>query len=256
MIDEAFWVISTFAFIGTTIIMGLITLSFWFFMKEEGRFFFKRAFGNKGIDVIRHEPQSNNLQLIVIKWSGQFFQYGKEMMFFGIEKIINPNTDPKKYFNEIVSRMCTWKGSKRSVLFATDIMSHIITPDLLALVAKSKKHKKYTEAQVMVPTIKTRLEAALQKDEEDEYVDPELVTYLETMNPNDLTEFMEDISGRDAWNAYLTGKRVNELERAKGIELGGAAKIALGLAGVGVVVLIIYLAATGKLENIINMVAK
>jgi len=254
MTDEAFWVISTFAFIGTTIIMGLITLSFWFFMKEEGRFFFKRAFGNKGIDVIRHEPQSNRLRLIVVKWNGQFFQFGKEMMFFGIEKIINPMTEPQKYFNEVVSRMCTWAGSKRPVLFATDIMSHIITPDHLALVAKAKKHKEYTEAQEMVPTIKTRLEAALRK--EDECVDPELVTYLETMKPDDLTEFMEDISGRDAWNAYLTGKRVNELERAKGIELGGAAKIALGLAGVGVVVLIIYLAATGKLETIINMVAK
>lgn len=176
------------------------------------------------------------------------------MLFFGIEKIINPETEPQKYFNEVVSRMCTWAGSKRPVLIATDIMSHLITPDLLALTAKVKKNQEYKEAKKGLSKIKERISKALKTDETEETTTPEIVTYLETMKPDDLTEFMEDISGRDAWETYLTGKRVNELERSKGVDLGGAGKIVISIAAIGIVLLIIYLAATGKLQTMINLV--
>ena len=253
VIDESFWVIATFAFIGTTILSTLITIALYAFMGEEGRFFFKGKFDKKGIDVIRHEPLSNKIRLIRIKWTGQFFQYGKEMIYFGIEKIINPLTEPQKYFNEVVSRSCNWAGLKRPVLFATDIMSHLITPDHLALVAKTKKYNEYKTAQSKLPQIKTKLEAALRKKDKDD-VDPEIVTYLECMKPDDLTEFMEDISARDAWNVYLTGKRVNELERRKGMELGATAKIVLSIAAIGIVLVIIYMVATGQLQEIVGAV--
>lgn len=257
MADEGFWIITTFAFLATTVLSGLVALSFWLFMKQEGRFFFMGNFDNKGIDVIRHEPLSNRLRLIRVKWNGKFFQYGKEMMFFGIEKIINPDTDPKKQFNDVVSRMCTWAGSKRPVLVATDIMSHLITPELLALVAKSRKHNAYNMTESKLKKIFTPIKTAFNKNKgkDEEEQDPEIVTYLETMKPDDLTEFMEDISARDTWDAYQTGKRVNELERSKGMELGKAAKIVISVAAIGIVLLIIYLVASGRLTEIIDTVA-
>ena len=64
---------------------------------------------------------------------------------------------------------------------------------------------------------------------------------------------MEDISARDAMMSYDTGKRVNELERAKtGINLGSTGKIVISLAFIGIVVLVIWMVATGKLDTIIN----
>jgi len=236
-----FWVIGTFAGVFLSIIMGLITISLWVFMHDEGRFFFKRNFDKRGIDVIRHEPLSNRLRLITVKWNGKYFQYGKEMMYFGIESLINPDTDTKRYYNEVISRMCSWADSRRPVLIATDISSHLITPDHLALITKSRKHEEYKTAQKLIPK---RFKLP------DDHKNPELVTYLETIKPDDLTEFMEDIGSRDMFETYFTGKRVAELERAKGIELSGAAKIAISLAGIGLVALIIYMVATGRLQEI------
>jgi len=252
MADEAFWVIATFAFIGTTILSTLITIGLYVFMGEEGRFFLKGKFDKKGIDVVRHEPLSNKLRFIRVKWNGQYFQYGKEMMFFGIEKLINPVKDSERYFNDVVSRMCTWAGCRRPVLFITDTMSHLITPDLLALVAKTRKNKEYAEANKNIKAVTGKLKMSLRKEDKD--VDPEIVTYLETLKPDDLTEFMEDFGGRDTYNAYLTGIRVNELRRSKGMELGGAAKIVLSIAAIGIVLFIIYMVATGQLQEIVGAV--
>jgi len=221
-------------------ILIIVAVSLWIFMGEEGKFFFKRRFDNKGIDVLRHEPLSNRMRLITVKWDGQFFRYKDELLFFGIDKILNPNTDAKKYYNEVVGRMCTWAGSKRPVLFATDIMSHLITPDLLALVAKSKSHEQYEKARLFKG--KHLGDPSIEK-----------VSYLETIKPDDLTEFMEDISARDAMMSYDTGKRVNELERAKtGINLGSTGKIVISLAFIGIVVLVIWMVATGKMDTIIS----
>lgn len=248
--SDATWVITTFIFLFTTVISLLLTAGFWTFMHDEGRFFFGGNFDKKGIDVIRHEPLSNRLRLIRIKWNGQWFQYKKEMIFFGIETLINPKTDPQKYFNEVVSRMCTWADSKRPVLLVTDIMSHVITPDLLALVAKVKKHDNYVKAEKQKQGILARIRG--EQPETDE--DPTTVTYFETMKPDDLTSFMEDISARDGFQVYETGKRVNELERAKGFELGGTAKLVISMAGIALIGVVIYLVATGQLQEIFQTV--
>jgi len=234
---------TTVIIIGVSVVINFILIvavaSLWIFMGEEGKFFFKRKFDNKGIDVLRHEPLSNRMRLIVVKWDGQFFRYKNELLFFGIDKLLNPNTEAKKYYNEVVGRMCTWAGSKRPVLFATDTMCHLITPDLLALASKVRKHSNYDKVKNLAT-----------KHDEDTL---EKVTYLEIMKPDDLTEFMEDISARDAMMSYDTGKRVNELERAKtGINLGSTGKIVISLAFIGIVVLVIWMVATGKMDTIIN----
>jgi len=251
--QSTIWIFTTFGFLVTTIISSLVTLSFWLFMKDEGRFFFKRNFDKKGIDVIRHEPGSNRLRLITVKWNGKYFQHKKEMLMFGIETLINPITDSQKYFNEVIGRMCTWADSKRPVLIATDVMSHLIPPDLLALVIKTKKNDQYAQADSFVEKIKKKL-TKVNPEEGPEPPDPEIVTYLETMKPNDLSEFMEDISARDAYEVYETGKRVTQLNNQNGFELGGVAKVALSLAGIGLVLFLIYLASTGQLETIIDSV--
>lgn len=244
---ETIWIIGTFTGIGTTVLSWLVTISFWLFMKQEGRFFFRRNFDKRGIDVIRHTPGSNNLELIRVKWNGQYFQYKDEMMFFGVESVINPESEAKQYYNEVVSRMCTWLDSKRPVLIATDIMSHLVSPDLMALVSKTRKHAKYEKAR--------KLPAPGWLQLKDEDMEIQKVSYLETMKPEDLKDVMEDLSARDAWQVYQTGKRVNELENKKGMDLGGAAKIAISVAGIGLVLLIIYMAATGRLTEIIDTVA-
>ncbi len=253
--EGTLWIITTFSFLATTIISWLVTISFWMFMKAEGRFFFKRNFDKKGIDVLRHEPLSNRIRLITVKWNGQYFQHGKEMILFSIEKLINPDDDAKRYYNEVIGKMCTWADSKRPVLIATDTMSHLITPDLLALAARTKKNEEYETAKKQIPNLITKIKNQLTKvDPTNENVEPEIVSYLETMKPDDLSEFMEDISARDAWQVYQVGKRVNELERNLGLEVGTAAKIAISLVGIGAVLLIGYLVATGQMTEIINTV--
>jgi len=247
------WIFTTFGFLFTTIISALLTLSLWMFMKDEGRFFFKRNWDKTGIDVIRHEPGSNRLRLITVKWNGKYFQHKKEMLMFGIETVINPITDSQKYFNQVIGRMCTWADSKRPVLIATDVMSHLIPPDLLALVAKTKKNDEYTQAAGFLTKIKNRL-TKVDPDEGTNPDTPEIVTYLETMKPDELSEFMEDISARDAYEVYETGKRVTQLNNQGSFELGATAKIVLSLAGIGLILFIVYLASTGQLETIIDSV--
>ena len=243
--SELFFLQTTVVLTIVSFVLAIALLSLWLFMKDEGRFFFKRSFGNKGIDVIRHEPLSNRLRLITVQWTGQYFKYGKEMMFFGIEKLINPKTEPQKYFNEVMSRMCTWAGSKRPVLIATDTVSHIANPDLLALAARAKNYNKYELVKSHVKDMMDFLAGI--KDEK-----ITTITHLETLRPEDLTEFMEDISARDAYQAYNLGKRVNELERSKGIDLGSAGKIVISFAAIGIVVIVAYLIASGQLQEMIN----
>lgn len=258
--NESTWVITTFTFLGTTVLSWLVTASFWLFMKPEGRFFFLRVFDRKGIDVIRHEPLSNRLRLISVKWNGQFFSYGREMILFGVEALLNPQSDAQKYYNQVVSRMCTWAGSQRPVLFATDIMSHLITPSLASLVAKSGKHEKYVEAQEKVLGIFKKnpykeesantvyLEAVNQSEAEDTG-DFKVVSYLETVKPDDLKTFMEDISARDMWQVYLKGKRVNELEKKRLLDISPTT-IAISIAGIALVLLVAYMVYTGRLQAI------
>ena len=117
------------------------------------------------------------------------------------------------------------------------------------MVAKTRKNKEYALANKNIKTVTDKLKLSLRKE-----VDPEIVTYLETLKPDDLTEFMEDFGGRDTFNAYLTGKRVNELERSKGMELGATAKIVLSIAAIGIVLVIIYMVATGQLQEIVGAV--
>jgi len=264
--DVSFWIMTTFGGIIATVLSWVVTAGLWMFMSEEGRFFFGRNFDKKGIDVLRHEPLSNRLRLITVKWNGQYFQHGKELIFFGIETLINPNTDNKKYFNEVIGKMCTWAGSKRPVLFATDVTSHLITPDLLALISRSRKHKDYQGAKeneetrlgkiktALKETIKAKLDLNELTNGETEDTIPEYVSYLETMKPDMISEFMEDIGPRDAWQIYETGKRVNELERAKGFELSPGMKLGLTIGGILLIALIIYLGVTGQLEGMINQV--
>ena len=69
---------------------------------------------------------------------------------------------------------------------------------------------------------------------------------METIKPSDLTQFMEDIAAQDAFDVYKLSKRVNELERSKGIELGPAVKwVITGTMILGVIVLV-YLVSTGQ----------
>jgi len=268
--SESTWVLTTFTFLGTTVLSWLVTASFWLFMKPEGRFFFLRVFDGKGIDVIRHEPLSNRLRLISVKWNGQFFSYGREMILFGVEALLNPKNDAQKYYNQVISRMCTWAGSRRPVLFATDIMSHMITPDLAALAAKSRKHEEYEKARTKVLRIFNRgpykddsanveyLENAVKYAEES---DPQeeagksggitVVSYLETVKPDDLYEFMEDISARDMWQVYQKGKRVNELEKKKLLDIS-AGTIVISVVGIGLLLLLVYMVYTGRLQAIVD----
>lgn len=240
-----------FFFIQTTIVLGIVTvigfmalLSVWYFMKAEGRFFFKRSFDNQGIDVIRHQPLTDRLTLITVKWTGRFFQHAKELIFFGVGNIINPGTDPAKYYNEVVSRMCTWAGSKRPVLIATDVCSHISNPQLLATITKARKHKEYEKADKQVQEYIKFLEKTV-PDEID------TVTYMETIKPIDLTQFMEDIAARDAFDVYELGKRVNELERSKGIDIGPLLKWGITGGMILGVIILVYLVSTGQLQDIL-----
>ena len=262
--SESTWVITTFTFLGTTVLSWLVTASFWLFMKPEGRFFFLRVFDRKGIDVIRHEPLSNRIRLISVKWNGQFFSYGKEMILFGVEALLNPQNDAQKYYNQVISRMCTWAGSQRPVLFATDIMSHLITPDLAALAAKSRKHEEYEEAHKKVLRVFNR-EPYQGESANVEYLENigenpgpdedtggiKVVSYLETVKPDDLLGFMEDISARDMWQVYQKGKRVNELEKKRLLDIS-ASTIAISIAGIGLVLLLIYMVYTGRLQAIVE----
>jgi len=257
--NESTWVLTTFAFLGTTALSWLVTASFWLYMKPEGRFFFMRNFDRKGIDVIRHEPLSNRIRLITVKWNGQFFSYGREMILFGVESLLNPKTDAQRYYNAVVSRMCTWAGSRRPVLFATDIMSHLITPSLAALAAKSRKNEDYEKARLEKPwrpykDPPANVEYLAKAEELLEDTNPgefKVVSYLETIKPDDLKDFMEDISARDMWQVYQKGKRVNELEKKRLLDVSPTT-IAISVAGIGLILLVAYMVYTGRLQAIVD----
>lgn len=248
------WIIATFALGFLTLLSWLVIAALWYLMKPEGRWFFRRGLKSDGIDVIRHEPLSNRLQLITVKWTGRWFQHGKELIYFGIETLINPQTEPEKYFNEVVSRMCTWAGSKRPVLFATDSMSHLITPDFSSLIAKARKEAGYSEARNYMTILEKQIELTRLEREKngEEFVEPEIVSFLETVKPDDLKDYMEDLSARHMYGTYAQGKRVAELERKQGLGMEQLGTIAISLAGIGIVILIGYMIYTGRLQELLE----
>lgn len=208
------WIMTTFALGGTTVLFALIAVAFWYFARKEGRHFIKRGFGGSGVDLIRHEPLSNRLSLTSLKWNKGIWKLGKEAMFFGLDKLLNPDDKEDHLYNKLISESSTWDGSKRPAVIATDVVSFTITPALYAAVAKAENEEDYVKAH---PIIKELGEI---KDRNGKPL-IETVSFLEIISPENLKKYLKDLGPKKMREMFLKGVEANKLANTKPPREGG-----------------------------------
>ena len=208
------WIMATFVLGGTTVIAILFAVAEWYFARQEGRHFIKRGFGGGGVDLIRHEPLSNRISLTSLKWDEGIWKLGKEAMFFGLDKLLNPKSREDHLYNKLISESSTWAGSKRPAVIATDVVSFTITPALYAAVAKAENEEDYVKAH---PIIKELAEV------KDRSGNPmiETVSFLEIISPENLKKYLKDLGPKKMREMFLKGVEAQKLANTKPPKEGG-----------------------------------
>lgn len=205
---------TTFAAGVIAVLFGLIAVAEWYFARQEGRHFIKRGFGGGGVDLIRHEPLSNKISLTNLKWDGGIWRLGKEAMFFGLDKLLNPTSKEDHQYNKLISESSTWSGSKRPTVIATDVVSFTITPALYAAIAKAENEEKYKE-------IKPIIEAVEGIKDEDDNQEIETVSFLEIISPENLKKYLKDLGPKKMREMFLKGVEAQKLANTRPPKEGG-----------------------------------
>ena len=202
--QNSLFIITTFVFGGLTFILLFAIILMWFFMKPEGRFFLKRSFGGGTLDSIRHEPVSNQLILDTLKWNGETF-LNDVGIYYPLTQILNPGTKSQQIYNKIVSTAARWKGSKRPVIFTTDLMSFAVSAEFYAAIEKAKNEDQYKKIRPFLQNLEKLL-----KDSGVEYF-----SFIESFNIADIQEIIKDVGPRKVRDSYRKGVHSEKLKNTK-----------------------------------------
>jgi len=236
---NSIWITATFALGATTVIAALFAVAEWYFARAEGRHFIKRGFGGGGVDLIRHEPLSNKITLTNLKWDQGIWKLGKEAMFFGLDKLLNPMSKEDHQYNKLISESSTWAGSKRPAVIATDVVSFTITPALYSAVAKAENAEKYKQVKAIL----------------DRLPNPEIetVSFLEIIQPETLKKYLKDLGPKKMREMFLKGVEAQKLANTRppkeGLQVNLSAVFLVGLL-IGMIALYL-LGQMGVIEGLI-----
>ena len=198
------FIITTFVFGGLFFVTLFALVAVWFFMKPEGRYFLRRSFSGGSLDSIRHEPLSNQLILDTLKWNGETF-HNDVGIYYPLSQILNPKTAAQNIYNKIVSNAARWKGSKRPVIFTTDLMSFAVPVGFYAAIAKAKNAGKYKK---ILPFL-TQLETFLKENNVNYF------SFIESFSIGDIQEIIKDVGPRKIRDSYRKGVNAEKLKNTK-----------------------------------------
>ena len=201
---NSLFIISTFVLGATTLILLLVVMALWFFMKPEGRYFFKQGLGGASLDNLRHEPGSNTLILDSLKWDGQMF-INKSGFYYPFIQLLNPNSRSQEIYNRIIGSAVRWKGSKRPVVMTTDLMSFAVSPAFYAAVEKAKNTDKYKKIRYILEDFKAIFDETGVK----------YGYFIETFNIADIQEIVKDIGPTKVRDAFKRGINREKLKNTK-----------------------------------------
>lgn len=223
------------AFISFILMILMVVL-----MGAEGRFFLFRGIGKKGIDLIELEPLSNALKLTTIHWNGEYFENKKRdrAIYFGFDKMLRPDTDNKKYFNDVMGRSCHWKGARRPVLISSEIVGIVANPHMHDLIARTKHEVKYKQIKGWLDYLQT-------------VIDPEnfRISYNQLIKPDDLVDYLETASPSALRNSFDKGRTAGKLEMTRDKGVPNIVKFAIP---VGIVIIGLVLWQAGVFDNLLK----
>lgn len=196
--------------VGLGIATGLLTiilLAIFMFAKKEGRYHIMRGIFGGGLDELYYEPKSNEIKLSSIKWNGKrgLFQRGKEGLLYTLELIRNPDTPAKELYNKALSSIPKWSGSKRSVVMSSTIMSFVVGTPFYAAVTRAKKKKEYEAVRPLL----NKLEELFKE------TDVEYFSFLDIIDPKDLSTYLKDVSAEKVMDAFKKGDNARQLLNTK-----------------------------------------
>ena len=198
------FIITTVIFGGLTFLLAIGLVTMWLFMKPEGRFFLKRTFNADALDSIRHEPLSNQLILDTIKWNGETF-HNDIGIYYPLRQVLNPKNAAQSIYNKVISSAARWKGSKRPVIFTTDLMSFAVPAGFYAAIEKAKHKDEYASIKPFLDTL-----GKLLKEEGIEHV-----SFIETFNIADIQEIIKDVGPKKVRDSYKKGVQAEKLKNVK-----------------------------------------
>jgi hypothetical protein len=217
----------------------IILVVVFLFMKSEGRFFLTRSFSGKGIDLLIEEPESRAITLKALKFDGEYFWSGKERLYFNFDPLLNPGDKDTNAYNELLKQACHWKGSKRPVVMASEMVSFISNPHLLATLEQSKDNDGYNKVKTVIENLKKTLGENVVR-----------IRFLQAFTPQVLREFLNSGS-TPSKNVKLheRGRLAGKLEMTRQRDFSTIKKIAIPL---GILLLILLLWSQGVFDNLLN----
>lgn len=235
--SNSFWIIATFGVGVVAVAAILLNVALLYFARKEGRFFIRKGWGGKGLDLLRVEPNSNKVELLSLEWGGNVWKHGKEGMMAGLDLISNPeNTDSNETYNKFIREANTWKGSKRPVVIATDIMSTIFNPGFIGAANKGESLTELDPSEPPDDTILGKIKKwwgkpAQPKKNTKIHENPktliehyqnwaseqglETITFLEIIKPTDLKKHLKDIGPKRMRDQFLKGVEAQKLANTK-----------------------------------------
>jgi len=220
-------------------LLFVILVITFLFMKKEGRYFLTRSFSGKGMDLLIEEPESRAITLKALKFDGEYFWSGKDRLYFNFDPLLNPGDKETNAYNELLKQACHWEGSKRPVVMASEMVSFISNPHLLATLEQSKDNEGYKKVKTVIEDLVKTLGNDVVK-----------VRFLQAFTPQVLREFLNSGS-TPSKNVKLheRGRLAGKLEMTRQRDYSAIKKIAIPL---GILLLILLLWSQGVFDNLLN----
>jgi len=221
-----------------TLIIGIILL----YLKEEGRYHLKRSLSKGGLDLITLGPEGRILNTRTIKWTGDFFQNQNEAIFHSFDPLLEDDPKFNKDYNELIRQASHWKGSKRPVVFGSEVVSMVSNPSLLTAIEASKDKEQYEKVKPVLETLKSVLGEKIVK-----------VSFIQPFKPDTIRDYLN--SGSTPTKNLMTyekGKLSGIFQMTRKRDLGKIVKYAVPI---GMILLLLLLWNQGAFDNVISSIS-
>jgi len=230
--------------VGVSVAMTLISIVMLFaillFMKKEGRYHLSRSIFRSGIDLISIEPKSRALKSSSIRWTGDYFEQGREAILFNFDPLLNPGTDAEKMYNDVISETCYWEGSRRPVLFASEAAGFVFNPHISSAIEQAKSEADYEKVKPILENLEKVFSDKIVK-----------IRFMQIFKPDNIRDFLN--SGSTGTKNMMLAEKMKLsgiLQMTRKRDYGKIAKVAIPL---GFVFLILLLWSQGVFDNLFNI---
>jgi hypothetical protein len=178
-----------------------------------------------------------------LRYNGDYFEDGRHAIFHNMKLLTNITDDAKKKeYNEILKQASFWADSRIPVLMGFESVCFAANPHLLAELTKARDYD-YKEAKLsktIVHNLQNIIGSNIVK-----------ASFTGSLDPQDLSEYINTSTGADERRTYETGKISGRLEMTRPKLPGGSLKALIPIVVIGFIIFLAW--QTGMLDQLLNI---